>query len=148
MFYFYLSEEDTSSEEIDTVYENSEYDTFDNIQNSANNDACTLVYTEDYQQVCAEDLISEDTVQVEIVESEDTKNANAEKEKLLQDTLADIKTNTKTLADASDNTIALDLSESIHNELIDIHQYLDIFIGLYIIGWVLSVVASWRRSIR
>lgn len=147
MIYFYLNEEDTSAE-VDIVYENSEFDSVDNSQNTSDNDACTVVYTEDYQQVCAEDLISEDTVQVEIVENEETKNANAEKDKLLQDTLADIKTNTKTLADASDNTIALDLSESIHNELIDIHQYLDIFIGLYIIGWVLSVVASWRRSIR
>lgn len=148
------------NEEVNETAEDSEFDSVDSSEGYPYIDSCTLVYTENFEYVCAEDLLiaqypaledltaeemtEENIVQVELAKTE----KDLEYQEQLLTSLNEISEQQEKLLQSSDASAALEVYEQINDRLDDIYEYVSIGIVLYIIAWVISVVNSYRRNIK
>ncbi len=152
MIYLLIQEENTEffTEENDEN-ESSEISQSDNETDSkpvTHSENCTYVYTEDFQYVCAEDLVSvtdgtkENPYSVEIVEDELKLVHDAQ----ILDTIQSINENTTTLVNSTDTVELMAIYEDIQSTLNNVYDYLNLFVGLYFVGWIFAQLNSWRRN--
>lgn len=146
--------------EVNETAESSESDFVDHTEDTSYIDGCTLVYTEDLQYVCAEDLLiaqypaledltteemtEENVMQIEVTKTEE----DLEYQEQLLTSLNEISEQQEKLLQSSDASAALEVYEQINDKLGNIYEYVSIGIVLYIIAWVISVVNSYRRNIK
>ena len=135
--------EEFTNENNEEHSSDSELSDNDNISNDENVNACTPVYTEAGEYTCAEYLIT--LPETQTVEIEKTEEQQEYDENLLT-TLQEMKTNQETLLLSNDESIALELYQSMDDKLNDIYNFVSLFVGLYFIGWIISTFNTWRRS--
>ena len=135
--------EEYTNENNEKHSSDSELSNNDNLSNNEDVSACTPVYTEAGEYTCAEYLITlPETQTVEIEKTEE----QIEYDENLLTTLQEMKTNQETLLLSNDESIALELYQSMDDKLNDIYNFVSLFVGLYFIGWIISTFNTWRRS--
>lgn len=128
--------------------ENTESDNKTDTESVSDTPVCTYVFNENGEIVCAEDLVAipegskEKPFTVTINETEESAEYNA----TVLNTINAIQENTQEIVDSSDTTALMAIYEDIQVTLNDVYEYLGLFIGLYVIGWMFSQLNSWRRN--
>lgn len=149
--------------EENEITQGSEYQPQYNIQTVENSPSCTYVFAEDGKIVCLENVLniqpSSDAAGVnEGGETAEETSASSEEVKKSSDTKSEIKTDNELLTSIntligeyieSDDTYKQNLSSDISDislYLSDIYQHINVFLGIYLIGWIFSQTNSWRRN--
>lgn len=159
-------DEDIEIEETDIEGENENETTeavesapVDHTEDAPYIDGCTLVYTESFEYVCAEDLIKEtypeiaevtaeeltdETVTVRIEENE----ADQEYKDQILTQLTEVKEQQGKLLQSTDSSAALEVYEDINGKLDEIYNYVSVGVVLYLVAWIVSIMNTYRRNIK
>lgn len=139
---FLLQEGEDQNEDTEFSEQRNQVDT----EYHEDSTECTLVYDENFQVVCAEDLIAttenDDPVKVTIEESEEKEMYNY----TVLDTIQQIKDIEEKQLMSTDTVELMEIYTDIQNTLDSIFDYLNLFIGLFFIGWIFSQLNAWRRN--